>query len=173
MAVTVEGAARQGRQMTRNEVKQIHCLRALTDVPMYVFAEQVGRSHGTVLRALRANPEDWPEVPVRCPPSPSTSHAVTSARAVVRRDLGSGRLSLHDVLVPVHPAIADLVLADVVRLQWRSAGRRAVPALEELGRYALRDRVNLMVAASRASGYSRAWVAEHGSKWARGREASS
>lgn len=173
MAATMEGAARQGRGMTRVEVTEIHrCARGGASAPE--IAVMVGRTPGTVRRALNSTPADWPEVPLRSvPPSPAASLDTRKGRARVRADLIAGRLTLQDVLVPAHPAVADLSLADVMRLQWSQAGRRATPALEQLGRLALRDRVNLMVAAGRASGYSRAWVAEHGSKWARPRAVAS
>lgn len=91
--------------------------------------------------------------------------AMKGARAAVRSDLVAGRVSLADALEL--PAVADIALADVVRMQWRGAGRRAVPALERLGCRAVGDGVNLLAPAGHASIVSRAWVAEHGSKWAR------
>lgn len=174
MAVTMEGAARQGKPMTRAEVAEIHRLRTEEELSKPAIAARVGRGPTAVSRALQSSPADWPAVPLRSvPPSPAAGLSVRRAKAMVRRDLITGRVTLADVLSPVDPALADFSLAEVVRLQWSAAGRRAMPALEELGRYAVRDGVNLMMAAGRASVSSRAWVAEHGSKWARPRAVAS
>lgn len=168
--LTIEGAARQGHQMTRAEVAEIHRLQVATDAPVAVIAGLVGRCESSVRRALGTRLMDWPVSPARRPPpSPTASLDTRRARARVRGDLTSGRVRLQDVLVPPHPAVADVALVDIVRMQWRHAGGRATPALEQLGKFAVRDGVNLMMAAGRASAYSRAWVAEHGSKWARPR----
>lgn len=171
--LTMEGEARRITPMTRCEVDEIH-RRAKDGAAPSAIALAVCRSENTVRRALAVRPEDWPSVSLRsAPPPPSASIGTRRRRAQVRADMVAGRLTLQDVLVPPHPAVAELPLVDVVRLQWSAAGRRATPALEELGKSALRDRVNLMMAAGRASGYSRAWVAEHGSKWARPRAVAS
>lgn len=140
------------------------------------IAATFGRHRETVRRALKVDPSAVPVMPLRLaprrpaapsvPPPPNAGLPMRRARARVRNDLLAGDVTLQELLMPVDPAIANLALAEVVRMQWSSSRRRALPTLEELGRLALRDRVNLMMAAGRASGYSRAWVVEHGSKWA-------
>jgi hypothetical protein len=164
-------------RLTRSEVVRMHDLRRQGETTVSIAAT-TGRHRETVRRALRTDPSAVPVLPLRLvprvppvPPPPTSGLPMRRARAEVRRDLTTGRRTLHDVLLD--PAVADLALAEVVRLQWTASRRRAVPALEELGRLAVRDRVNLMMAVGRASGYSRAWVAEHGSKWARPRAVAS
>jgi hypothetical protein len=85
--------------------------------------------------------------------------------------LASGHLTLEDVLLPVAPILVDRTLVEVVRWQWADTGVGARPALEELGGLAVRDGVNLLLAAGHASAYTRAWVVEHGTKWTRRRAA--
>lgn len=84
------------------------------------------------------------------------------ARARVRAGLQAGTTSLAEVLSPVHPAVADLSLAEVVRMTRAHSARGG---MEALGREAVSRRVNLMLRAGRASAASRAWVAAEGEKW--------
>lgn len=160
-------------KVTRAEVAEMHRL-AVAGCEPQAIADRMGRSPSTVRMALRVAPAEWPAVPLRSvPPPPHVSQSARKAKAQVYADLTTGLLSLQDVLVPVHPALVDLPLVEVVRMQWAKAGRQTTPTLEALGRKAVHDGVNLMMAAGRASGYSRAWVAEHGSKWARPRAVAS
>ncbi len=87
------------------------------------------------------------------------------AKAGVKARLRSGSLSLADVMNDPPPELARALLIDVIR--WtRSYGRGGRgPAIEALGRHALRDHVNLMVPLGEASQRSRTWVAEHGYYW--------
>lgn len=138
------------------------------------IAARLSRTPRTVRRALTLAPEQVPEQAPEVVGLPAgageTSRRARAERAMLRARLATGELVLADVLTPVHPLVADLPLAEVAR--WRCAtsrGRNATPAMEELGRDAVRDKVNLMAAAGRASAYSRGWVAEHGEKWAQRR----
>lgn len=83
------------------------------------------------------------------------------ALAALRRCVGNGTVTLAGVLLPVHPLVRGMVLADVVRWQYRDR-YSGCAALEQLGRRAVEDRVNLLMRAGRASEASRRWVAENG-----------
>jgi hypothetical protein len=82
-------------------------------------------------------------------------------RAEAKRRLRSGDLSLADAMGDPPPEIAGMLLIDVIRALGTS--RRA--SLQDLGRMAIADRVNLMVPLGGASARSRAWVATHGGRW--------
>lgn len=88
------------------------------------------------------------------------------ARATVRAGLQAGTTSLAEVLAsPVHPAVADLSLAEVIRMTRVGVSRAG---MESIGRDAVRVKppVNLMQRAGRAGVGSRAWAASQGEKWA-------
>lgn len=91
---------------------------------------------------------------------------VRRARAAVRADLQAGTTTLADVLAaPVHPAVADLSLAEIIRMTRMGVGRAG---MESIGRDAVlaKPPVNLMQRAGRAGVSSRAWAASQGEKWA-------
>lgn len=81
------------------------------------------------------------------------------ARAELRRQLRRGAVTLADVMETRPPEAADYLLIDIIRWVYYAPRRANV---EEIGRAALRDGVNLMMPLSRASVRSRAWVAVHG-----------
>ena len=89
-------------------------------------------------------------------------------RAELRSRVRRGTLSLEDVLLPAHPLVAGLPLADVLRWQYHER-HTSITALERLGRLAVRDDVNLMIRAGRASESSRRCVVRHGRHRGHGR----
>jgi hypothetical protein len=86
-------------------------------------------------------------------------------QARVKTQLQRREVGLREVLLPVYPAVAGVPLIDIIRWQYASDGR---PALEALGHHAVRDGINLMMRAGRASETTRLWVVEHGRHRGRG-----
>src|SRR4051812_4057006 len=80
--------------------------------------------------------------------------------AALRRRIISERGALQDVLRDPPDELADWPLIDVVRLSY---GKRTTVSMQQLGRLALRDGVNLMMPLGRASLRSREWLAGHAS----------
>lgn len=90
--------------------------------------------------------------------------------AGVRRELLAGRLTLADVMDAPPVELEGVMLIDVLRMSRSSvSARQAAPSLTRLGKLAVADNVNLLVPLGSASSCSRAWLAEHGSFWARPR----
>lgn len=84
--------------------------------------------------------------------------------AKTRADLRNGRVSVGELALSPPEHLLLTPMYEVARLRTpdsRDARRR----LEELGRRALRDRVNLMVPLGRASTRSREWLAEQTETW--------
>jgi hypothetical protein len=159
----------RGQMMLRAEVLEIQRLAREEGLAALQIVPRSGRSVDSVRRALRTDASEFPvERPRTSVPAEAfaESKRLRVGRAKLRASMVAGDLTLEDVLgAEVHPLVAGMPLVEVVRMR-RRCGRRARDAgLEQLGREALRDRVNLMMAAGRASAYSRAWVAEHGEKW--------
>ena len=85
------------------------------------------------------------------------------AIADLRRRVRAGEITLEELFCEPPAVLAEYTVADVLRFP-RSVGRyRASSSLTELGRLAVRDQVNLLVALGDASARTRAWAAEHGS----------
>lgn len=82
-----------------------------------------------------------------------------AARREVRAGLRSGTLTLKEVMREQPEAITDLALIDIIRM---TRCRRNGPVMQEIGRRAVRDNINLMVPLGKASVSSRAWVARNG-----------
>lgn len=102
--------------------------------------------------------------PVAGPLLPTDGHrtqalAAKRARRTVRSGLRSGEMTLRDVMRERPVELADAPLIDVIRM---ARVRRNGPAVQEIGRRAVRDGVNLMVPLGKASTASRAWVATNG-----------
>lgn len=80
------------------------------------------------------------------------------ARASIRRSLANGTASIADVLLDpagVPDCIVGRTLAEIA--SWRRGWGPA--KVRELGRFAIRDRVNLLAPAGAASCRSREWLA--------------
>jgi hypothetical protein len=82
-------------------------------------------------------------------------HETRQARARLRRDLGSGRLSVLDVLADPPPEAMGLHVYELVGM-CRSVGRIK---MTRLGRRAATDRINLFVRVDRCSEWTRDWLA--------------
>ena len=80
--------------------------------------------------------------------------------SAVKASLRSGALTLTDVMLDPPAVLADALLIDVIR--WTRTKQRRPRSIEEIGRRAVKDGVNLMLPVARASTRTRAWVAEHG-----------
>lgn len=79
-----------------------------------------------------------------------------------KRRMRSGDLTLTEVVINQPAPLRKALLVDVIRWTMRTPGA----ALTEIGKQALRDKINLMVPLGTASALSRAWVAEHGThRW--------
>lgn len=82
--------------------------------------------------------------------------------AALKRGLRNGSVSLEAVLSDPPDELRGRLLIDVIRwTRSKSNGR----AITEVGRQALRDNVNLMVAVGDTSARTRAWVAQWGGYW--------
>jgi hypothetical protein len=81
--------------------------------------------------------------------------------ARLREQIRRGEVTLAEILADPPDLIENWTCADVVRLQW--SRRASTPAMERLGRLAVRDRVNLFMPMGRTSLATRAWVARHAS----------
>lgn len=92
------------------------------------------------------------------------SSALRKERSEVRRAIRTGVLTLEAVMSDPPPALAGVLLIDVVRLGYRY---RTAESVTELGRLALRAGVNLMIPLGVASERSRRWVAENGCRYHR------
>jgi hypothetical protein len=86
------------------------------------------------------------------------ANATRLSIAAVRRRAQRGEITLSDLMLYPRPEFEQVPLVDVVRLVMT---RRHGPALEGLGRAALRDGVNLMLPMGHASLRTRMWVAEN------------
>lgn len=76
----------------------------------------------------------------------------------IKADLRAGRLQLGDVMRDWPAELASVPLVDLIR--WtRGKGPCHGRAVVEIGRRAVRDKVNLMVPLGDASARSREWVA--------------
>lgn len=80
--------------------------------------------------------------------------------AAIKRDLRSGTTSLAALMEDPPEALHSSLLIDVLR--WTRSTARNGRGITEIGRQALRDNVNLMIALGDASARSRAWAAEWG-----------
>jgi hypothetical protein len=87
----------------------------------------------------------------------SVGHETRQARARMRRDLGSGRLSVLDVLADPPPEALGLHVYELVQMS-RNVGR---VKMTRLGRRAATDRINLFVRVDRCSQWTRDWLAVH------------
>lgn len=88
--------------------------------------------------------------------------------AILKRGLRNGTITLSEVMMDPPEDLLRYPLVDIVRFSGRQ-GHPLGRSVTTLGRLALRDRVNLMVALGDASARSRAWVAEQGTQqWRRG-----
>lgn len=94
------------------------------------------------------------------PPDPRLSHPLRQGRARLRRELLAGEVTLADVLED--PLVADMLIVDVVRLQYRGS---AVNAMALMGRAAARDGVNLLLQVRLASSQTKEWVLTNGRRW--------
>lgn len=94
----------------------------------------------------------------------TTALQVANARrlqtALMKKQLRTGALPLTTVMSAPPELLAGTPLIDIVR--WAYASNRRTAAIEQLGRQAVIDNVNLMVPLGRASAKSRAWVARQG-----------
>jgi hypothetical protein len=146
------------RVMLRDDVETIQRL-AEEGCSTAAIAGMVGWSRPSVRRALRTAVGEWPDAPRPVVvPDPRDGSGTRKSRAALRVDLCAGRATLADVLLPVHPALASLLLFDVVRMQWPD--RRRERGFEDLGAAAVSSDVNLFLRVDRASERSRRWVAE-------------
>jgi hypothetical protein len=94
----------------------------------------------------------------------NTANARRNALAEAKRKLRTGALPLADAMTNPPPELASALLVDVIR--WTYTVGRNPSTIEEVGRNAIRAKVNLAMPLGRASAFSRAWVAEHGhSHW--------
>lgn len=81
-----------------------------------------------------------------------------SLRGQIRR----GEVDLADLLEDPPAYLQRWTLLDVVRLGWHKPARHHSSAtLEQLGREAVRDGVNLLISLERSSMDSRRWVSTH------------
>lgn len=91
--------------------------------------------------------------------------ALSSAQArrmrltTLRRDLRAGRVSLTDLMLDPPADMENVILSDVLR--WLGCGGSS-SRIRSLGKWAVRDSVNLLQTVGEASAFSRAWVAENG-----------
>ncbi len=100
------------------------------------------------------------------PPSAGTNAQITRrARQNLRAAIASGALTLGELLADPPTAIDDLTLVDVIRWTRTRSGR--VRYITQIGQWAVRDRINLLVTVAASSQRSRAWVGEHGAYGAR------
>lgn len=83
--------------------------------------------------------------------------------ALVRKRLRTGALPITAVMRTQPELLARAPLIDVIR--WAYSPNRGSRAIEQLGRQAVIDGVNLMVPLGRASARSRAWVATNLRSW--------
>lgn len=148
------------------EVAKMQRLRHVQELRPFEIALRTGRSRTAVRRALSLHPDDV--ATRRPPPSVDVPNARRAELAALHAALVSGELELEDVLAPVHPRVAGLPLLHVIMMTRAGSDRQNASGIEELGRDALRDGVNVLVRTDRASAATRAWAAERGRKHARG-----
>ncbi|MBA3688438.1 MAG: hypothetical protein H0W81_06390 [Chloroflexi bacterium] len=84
-------------------------------------------------------------------------------RANLRKRVRASREGLTEVLLDPPACIDSMLLIDVVRMGFTTNGA----AIQRLGRFAARDRINLMVPVDKSSQWTREWVAEH-AEWNHG-----
>ena len=138
-------------------------MATLSSAELLAELEQDGRVRRAVLNERRCAvglpPMEWERQDQR-EVALKNANETRAARAALKRDVQSGAVSLGDVLLPVHQLVSEMLLVDVVR--WQYVDRCRTTALEELGRQAVSDAVNLLVRVGRASERSRCWVAHYG-----------
>lgn len=83
--------------------------------------------------------------------------------SILKRGLRNGTLTLSEVMMDPPEDLLRYPLVDIVRFSGRQ-GHALGRSITALGRRAVRDNVNLMVALGDASARSRAWVAEQGTQ---------
>ena len=94
------------------------------------------------------------------------SAAVRRERAALRADLVTGRVRLADLMNDPPPVLDGVTFEEVLR--WMRA-TRSLHSIAVIGRWAARDRINLLQPIGGSSAATRAWVAKHGEwHWRRG-----
>lgn len=81
--------------------------------------------------------------------------------AQLKTRIRRGEISLAEIMNDPPGELENWTCADVVALQY--SRRTGTPALERLGRMAVRDDINLFVPMCRASVRTRAWITQHAS----------
>lgn len=87
------------------------------------------------------------------------------AIAHLREQIRKQQITLEELMLDPPEVLSNYAMADVLRFPRVTSRYLTSPALTTLGKEAIRDGVNLMVAFGDASARTKGWVVENGYRW--------